>query len=98
MEAIDVRRFGMAWGSTAALLYVGCVLVMSTVNRDAQVLFFNSLLHGIDVTPILRTTMPVWEMAIGLVETFILAWLVGASIASIYNAGARSTTSSAPRP
>jgi hypothetical protein len=92
MEHIDIKRFGIAWGSTAALLYLGCVLVMSTVSRDTQVLFFNSLLHGIDVTPILRPTMPVWEMAMGLVETFIVAWLVGASIASIYNVGVRSAT------
>ena len=27
------------------------------------------------------------EMMIGLVETFVLAWLIGASIAGIYNSG-----------
>ncbi len=85
METINIRRFGMAWGVTASLLYLGCVLVMATVNRDAQVAFFNSLLHGIDVSQILRTTMPIWEMLIGLVETFIIAWLIGATVASIYN-------------
>jgi hypothetical protein len=89
MEAIDIRRFGLAWGATAALLYLGCVLVMSTVPLETQVLFFNSLMHGVDVTPILRSNMPVWEMAIGLVETFVLAWLVGASIASVYNVSVR---------
>ena len=89
MEAIDIRRFGMASGSTAALLYLGCVFVMSTVSRETQVLFFNTLLHGIDVTPVLRTTMPAWEMVIGFVEIFVLAWLIGASIASIYNFAAR---------
>ena len=89
MEAIDIRRFGMACGATGALLYVGCVIVMSTVSHEAQILFFNSLLHGLDMTAILRPTMPVWEMMIGLVETFVLAWLIGASIASIYNCGTR---------
>jgi hypothetical protein len=89
MGTIDVRRFALAWGATAALLYAGCVIVMSTVSRDAQILFFNSLLHGIDVTTILRASMPVWEMLIGLVETFILAWLVGASIAAVYNSVAQ---------
>jgi hypothetical protein len=89
MGVIDIRRFGRAWGATAALLYLGCVLVMSTVPLETQVLFFNSLLHGVDVRPILRSGMPVWEMAIGLVETFILAWLVGASMAGIYNVSLR---------
>ena len=41
------------------------------------------------VTAILRTTMPLWEMMIGLVETLVLARLIGASIASIYNFGIR---------
>jgi hypothetical protein len=52
-----------------------------------SILFFNSLMHGIDVTSIIRTDMPWWEMAMGLVEIFILGWLTGATIASIYNFG-----------
>lgn len=89
MERIDIKRFGLAFGSTSALLYLGCILVMSTVGRATTILFFNSLLHGIDVTTILRTEMPLWEMLMGVVETFILGWLIGASIASIYNFGSR---------
>ena len=90
MEVIDIKRFAMACGSVATLLYLGCVVVMASTSRETQILFFNSLLHGIDVTSVLRTAMPPWEMAMGLLETFILAWLVGASIASIYNvAGSR---------
>lgn len=87
MEAINVRRFGLAWGITAALLYLGCVFVMWSVGREGSILFFNSLLHGIDVTTILRTDMPWWEMAMGLFEIFILGWLIGATIATIYNLG-----------
>ena len=59
MATIDIRRVGLACGSTAALLYLGCVFVMATVSRDAQVLFFDSLLQGIDSNALLRTTMPV---------------------------------------
>lgn len=65
------------------------MFVMSAVPVASQVLLFNSLLHGIDVTSILRSSMPVMEMAVGLVETFILAWLVGASVAGVYNVSAR---------
>ena len=84
---IDVKRFGMAIGVTSALLYLGCVFVMGTVGREASIVFFNSLMHGIDVTTIIRTDMPAWEMAMGLVTIFILGWLTGATIASIYNLG-----------
>ena len=46
-------------------------------------------LWSIRLVAILRTTIPLWEMMIGLVETLVLAWLIGASIASIYNVGIR---------
>jgi len=87
MEVINIKRFGMACGVTFALLYLGCVLVMWTVGKEASILFFNSLMHGIDVTSIIRTHMPWWEMVMGVVEIFILGWLTGATIASIYNFG-----------
>ena len=84
---INVKRFGMAFGLTSAILYLGCVFVMWTVGREASIVFFNSLMHGLDVSTIIRTDMPLWEMAMGLVEIFILGWLTGATIASIYNFG-----------
>ena len=46
MNRIDVKKFGLSFGLTGALLYFGCILVMATVGRDGTVAFFNSLLHG----------------------------------------------------
>ena len=89
MERIRIKRFGLAFGLTAALLYVACILVMSVLDRETTISFFNRLLHGLDVRSILRTEMPVWEMVAGAIETFILAWLTGATIAAIYNVGAK---------
>jgi hypothetical protein len=90
MGDINVKRFGMAWGVTFAILYLGCVLVMYAIGREGTILFFNSLLHGIDVTSIIKIQMPWWEMGMGFVEVFIVGWLTGATIASIYNLGFRS--------
>ena len=39
MEAINIRRFGMAFGLTSALLYLGCMFVMWTVGKEASILF-----------------------------------------------------------
>lgn len=86
MNLIDAKRFGFAVGATMSLLYLGCAFVMATAGETATIAFFNSLLHGIDVTAIVRKDMPLAEMFVGFVETFILGWLVGASVASIYNA------------
>lgn len=83
---INVKKVGLATGLTGALLYLGCAIVMATVGHDGTVKFFNSLLHGLDVSTIVRMNVPLWEAGIGIVETFILGWLIGACIAAFYNA------------
>ncbi len=85
MVAINIKRLGLAFGSTLALLYLGCVLLMLIAGREGTIFFFNNFLHGIDVTTIIRMNMPWWEMVMGIVEIFILGWLTGATIASVYN-------------
>lgn len=85
MNPIDGKRFGLAVGTTLALLYLGCMVVMATAGKAATILLFNSLLHGIDVTSIIRADMPLWEALMGLVETFVLGGLAGAAVAAIYN-------------
>ena len=83
----NVKKMGFAFGLTGALLYMGCVLLMATVGHSGTVKFFNSLLHGLDVSFIIRKNIPLWEAAVGIVETFIISWLVGVCIAGIYNVG-----------
>lgn len=85
MHDINVKKFGMACGLTGVLLYIGCIVLMITVGHDGTVRFFNNLLHGLDVTSIVRMEVPWSEAMFGIVETFILAWLVGACIAGLYN-------------
>lgn len=85
MNHISIKKLGLAFGLTAALLYVGCAFVMFTVGHDGTVKFFNTLLHGLDVTSIIRMDISAGEAFIGIVQTFILGWLVGASVAAIYN-------------
>jgi hypothetical protein len=61
---------------------------MLTVPQEAAVRFFNSLTHGVNWEPIMRWDMPWWEMIIGVLEVFIVGWLFGAVLASLYNFGA----------
>ena len=85
MNSISIKRLGLALGITAALLYLGCVIFMAIVGREGSIVLFNSILHGLDTSLIIRTNIPFWEVLIGLAETFIIGYLVGASIALIYN-------------
>jgi hypothetical protein len=89
MGTIKVKKLGLAVGGTAAIVYLGCALVMAVVGRDGIILFLNSLLHGLDVSALIRMNVPWWETLVGAAEIFILGWLSGATVAAIYNIGAR---------
>ncbi|HRO47977.1 MAG TPA: DUF5676 family membrane protein [Niabella sp.] len=54
-------------------------------NHSSTVKFFKNILDVIDTTSIIRTNVPFWEACMGIVEVFIIGWLVGACIAAIYN-------------
>jgi len=70
---------------------------MMTVPQDVAIRFFNSLMHGVDVTTIMRSDMPLWEMALGVVEIFVVDWLFGAVIAGSYNCCGKSQAGRRPR-
>ncbi len=88
MGTIKPKKLGLAVGVTAVIVYLGCALVMAVLGREGIVLFLNSLLHGLDVSPLIRMNVPWWEALMGAAEVFILGWLIGAAIAAIYNIGA----------
>lgn len=85
MDKINSKRLGLALGITGSLLYFGCALIMLLLGHDATVKFFNTMLHGFDVASIIRMEISPLEVCFGVVQTFILGWLIGASIAFIYN-------------
>lgn len=91
IEKLDIKRFGLATGGTCTLAYAGCVTVMLMVPHETTIRFFNSLMHGVDVEPIIRWDVPVLEMLFGLGQTFVLGWLFGALFAAIYNMSLRSS-------
>ena len=86
MNRLNIKKFGFSFGLTGAILYLGCMLVMFTVGREGTIAFFNTLLHGLDVTDVVRMDVPWWEALLGIVQIFIIGWLTGALIAAFYNA------------
>lgn len=86
---LNPKYLGLAFGVTGVLFYLGCMLTMATVPHETAVIFFNSLLHGLDVEPVLKTSVPPSQVALGLVTTFIFAWFAGVLIAGIYNLSLR---------
>lgn len=87
MRTLNIKKMGLAVGTTGAILYIGCIILMVSVGREGTIFFFNSLLHGLDVEPIIRMSVPPLDAFFGAIQTFILGWLVGALVAAIYNIG-----------
>jgi hypothetical protein len=86
---LNPRCLGLAFGATGLMFYLGCMLTMATVPQKSAVTFFNSLLHGLDVGPILKTSVPPTQVVLGLITTFVLGWFAGVLIAGIYNLSLR---------
>jgi hypothetical protein len=86
MQKLNVKKLGFAFGLTGALIYLGCMIVMNTAGQEGTITFFNSLLHGLDTSQIIRMDVPLLEALFGIVQTFILGWLIGACIGAFYNA------------
>ncbi len=82
-------RLGLSFGVTGVVFYLGCMLTMAIVPHSQVLVLSNSMLHGFDVTSILRTSVPIGEVALGLVATFIGGALAGGMIAGFYNCGLR---------
>ncbi|WP_026754871.1 DUF5676 family membrane protein [Sediminibacter sp. Hel_I_10] len=86
MYRLNIKKLGFAFGLTGTLIYLGCMIVMLTAGQEGSITFFNSLLHGLDTTSIIRMDVPPLEVLMGIVQTFILWWLIGACIGAFYNA------------
>ena len=83
MNRFNVKKLGFAFGLTGALIYIGCMIVMATTGQEGTISFFNSLLHGLDTTNIIRMDVPLLEAFFGIVQTFIIGWLIGACIGGV---------------
>lgn len=86
MNRISIRKMGFSVALTGTILYLACIILMLTAGQEGTITFFNSLLHGIDVSSVIRMDVPLLETLIGIVQTFVIGWFIGASIAVFYNA------------
>lgn len=84
-QKLNIKKIGIASGTAASIFYVGCALVMLISGKKGTIKFYNSLLHGIDTSRIIRMNVPILEALFGVLLTFILGGLFGVIIAYVYN-------------
>ncbi len=85
MDKINSSRLGYAIGITGVVFYLGCVILMTVAGQDGTSWFFNSILHGLDVSTISQMHVPIGLSITGIILTFILGWIAGYLVGNIYN-------------
>lgn len=85
MNTINSKKLGLALGITGVIFYLGCMLLMLIAGKEGTIWFFNSILHGLDVTNVSRIGVPVGQTAAGILITFGLGSLGGYLTGTIYN-------------
>ncbi|PHR69669.1 MAG: hypothetical protein COA67_09670 [Lutibacter sp.] len=86
MYRLNVKKLGFAFGLTGSIIYLGCMIVMATAGQEDSIKFFNNLLHGLDISSIIKMDISLIDAFMGFVQIFILWWLIGACIGAFYNA------------
>jgi len=82
---LQPTKFGLAFGIAGVVLYLGCMLLMTSLGQDGTVWFFNSILHGFDISNSIRMDVPIVDSAAGIFFTGIIGFLMGWGVAIVYN-------------
>ena len=85
MHTINSNKLGLALGTTGVILYLGCMCLMLVAGEDGITWFFNSILHGLDVSTVIQMNVPTGQTIAGIILTFGLGWITGRLIGIIYN-------------
>ena len=67
-------KIPLAVALTTSILYIICVIL---VSMPGGLTLFSYLFHGIDITQIASSGLNVVNVIIGLIEAFVLAYIVG---------------------
>ncbi|HLC82893.1 MAG TPA: DUF5676 family membrane protein [Bacteroidia bacterium] len=67
----------------AGVSFLCAILVL--IFPGATMNLFSNIFHGIDITQIAKTSISLESIMIGLIEAFILGWIIGWFFAVVYN-------------
>ena len=83
-ENLKPKSVGYSLALVAGIVYLACAILVAlaptwTVN------VFGALFHGIDITQIARTPVPLTSTILGLIEIVVMGYLVGWLFGAVYN-------------
>ena len=81
---LEPRKTGISLAIVFGLAYIACAVLFAIIPA-AALNFFANLFHGIDITQITKSSVPLSNTLLGLVESIVLAYLAGWVFAVAYN-------------
>lgn len=85
MNKLNPNVVALSLGFTAVIVYSVCLILVALLPLETIVTFTNYLVHGIDFSNIAVKNITTIGAVIGLIEAFIMAWIIGYIFASVYN-------------
>jgi len=82
---LQALKLGMAFAVAGVSMYIGCLVLMLILGKEETIWFFNSILHGFDVTNSIRMNVPLAQTASGIIITAGISCFIGWLIAFVYN-------------
>ena len=83
-HGFNPKSLGLALAIVSGTAYIVCALLFA-IAPASTLNFFSALFHGIDITPIAGTTVPLSTAVLGFFESVILAFVLGWFFAKVYN-------------
>lgn len=83
-ENLSQKRVALTLAIISGMLYIVCA-VLFAVAPELTLKFFSKIFHGIDITRIASTTIPLSSTLIGFAEIVVFSLIVGWLFAVIYN-------------
>ena len=74
--------------NTLGVVFAGVSLLCALfvlLFQNTALSFFNNIFHGIDITQVAKSSISLGNIIIGLIEVFILGWIIGWFFAIVYN-------------
>ena len=84
MEKLSEKRVALSLASVSGIVYIVCAILIA-ISPEWTMASFGALFHGIDISKIARSPVPLGSTVLGFVEIVVFALIVGWLFAKIYN-------------
>ena len=80
----NVKVVANSVAATAAVFYAACIMLL-WIAPNAAIVFFNALMHGVDVTGLIKADLGIAQALTSIITGTLTAWVTGWLFATVYN-------------